>query len=272
MDIRIFVDGHVDDLYALSLLFPENAFPRLHVVTGLVGGKDGLHDRVTDVTNRRTYVTGDGCLPLLEAEGYGAAGWVAREILAPLNGYAVLADSNFTPVVPVSAEIRNPHGWRGMTFGQSPSPNPRRAISVDRHPNLSAMRNRRVELMTAKPLAAYAAAVIAGRPNWADYFRLLEDIAGDVGTTIDKLSTTGLAQRPALKAFTSAANNRVFGRHGASKRSKAIDQSQLMNLLEAREFVRGVVTRWLDAQCGDVLPTDRVDGGPLRFGLDDRGG
>ena len=41
-----------------------------------------------------------------------------------------------------------------------------------------------------------------------------------------------------------------------------------MNRLEAREFVRGVVTRWLDAPCGDVLPTDRVDGGPLRFGLD----
>jgi hypothetical protein len=43
-----------------------------------------------------------------------------------------------------------------------------------------------------------------------------------------------------------------------------------MNLLEARQFVRSVVTKWLDAQVGDIMPTDRVDGGQLRFGLDDR--
>ena len=268
MEIKIFVDGHVDDLYALSVLFPEGAYPGLHVVTGLVGKKDGPFHRVTDTADRRTYVTGDGCRPLIEAQGYGAAGWVAREILAPLNGYAVLADSNYKPVVPVSAEFRHEHGGGGMTFGESASKEPRRGISVDRHPSMTAMRNARVELMTSKPLAAYAAAVVAGQPNWAEYYRLLEDIAGDVGTTLDKLSEAGLAKRPALKAFASAANNRAFGRHGTSKRSKDVDQSALMNLLEAREFVRGVVTRWLDAQCGDALPTDRVDGGPLRFGLD----
>ena len=43
-----------------------------------------------------------------------------------------------------------------------------------------------------------------------------------------------------------------------------------MNLLEAREFVRRVVSSWLDVECGDRMPRDRVDGGPLRFGLDDR--
>lgn len=157
-----------------------------------------------------------------------------------------------------------------MSFGESSSNAPRRLISVDRHPNLAAMRNQRVDLMISKPLAAYAASVISGPPNWADYYRLLEDIAGDSDTTLDKLTDAGFAKRQALNAFKSAANNRAFGRHGASKRDTAIDQSTLMNLLEAREFVRGVVTRWLDAQCGDVMPTDRVDGGSLRFGLDDR--
>ena len=77
MDIRINVEGHVDDLYALALLFPEGAIPALHVVTELKGEKDGWMDRVTDATNRRTWVTGEGCLPLLEARDYGAAGWVA---------------------------------------------------------------------------------------------------------------------------------------------------------------------------------------------------
>lgn len=110
MDIRIFVDGHIDDLYALSLLFPEGAYFGLSVVTGLKGGKDGPMDRVNDATDRRTYVTGEACLPLAEAQSYGAASWVAREIISPINGYAVLADSNFKPVVPISAEIRHRHG------------------------------------------------------------------------------------------------------------------------------------------------------------------
>jgi hypothetical protein len=270
MEIKIFVDGHVDDLYALSLLFPEGAYLGLAVVTGLKGRKDGSMDRVNDATERRTFVTGKGCIPLAEAQTYGAARWVAREIISPLNGYAVLADSNFKPVVPTSAEIRHEHGGGHMSFGEAVSADPRRLISVARHPNLAAMRNSRVDLMSSKPLAAYAALVIAGPPNWADYYRLLEDIAGDVGTTLDKLHGPGLAKRQALNAFKAAANNRAFGRHGASKRDTTIDQSILMNLLEAREFVRSVVTKWLDAQCGDVMPTDRVDGGSLRFGLDDR--
>lgn len=270
MEVKIFVDGHVDDLYALSLLFPADAYPGLVVITGLKGSKDGSMDRVSDATDRRTFITGEGCFPLAEAQNYGAASWVAREIISPLNGYAVLADSNFKPVVPTSAEIRHQHGVGHMSFGDPVSVDPRRLISVARHPNLAAMRNSRVALMSSKPLAAYAASVIAGPPNWADYYRLLEDIAGDVGTTLDKLDGRGLAKRQALNAFKSAANNRAFGRHGTSKRDTTIDQSILMNLLEAREFVRGVVTRWLDGLCGDVMPTDRVDGGSLRFGLDDR--
>lgn len=270
MYVNIFVDGHVDDLYALSLLFPEGAYPDLHVVSTIKGEKFGPLDRVTDASNRTTYVTGIGCLPLLEAQSYGAAEWVAREILAPLNGYAVLADCNYSPVEPISAQFQHEHGGGGMTFGEPHSEAPQRGITVARHPALAATRNCRVDLMTSKPLAAYAASVVAGLPNWAEYYRLLEDIAGDAGTTLDKLAEVRLAERQALNAFKAAANNRAFGRHGASKRDTTIDQSKLMNLLEAREFVRRVVSRWLDTQCGDVMPTDRVDGGPLRFGLDER--
>ena len=42
-------------------------------------------DRVTDATDRQTFVTGAGCLPLLEHMHPTSAGWVAREIIAPLN-------------------------------------------------------------------------------------------------------------------------------------------------------------------------------------------
>lgn len=271
MNIKLFVEGHVDDLYALYLLFPEGAIEGLHVVTALKGQKDGPLDRVTDASDRKTYVTGDGCAPLLEANNYGAAGWVAREILAPLNGYAALADSNYNPVWPVSAEYGGNHGnTTCMVFGETESEAPRRLISVARHELLANARNDRVKLMTSKPLAAYAALVVAAQPNWADYYRLLEDIAGEYATTLDKLTNVGLADRPALNAFKAAANNRAFGRHGAAKRDTSLDQSALMNLLEAREFMRSVVTKWIDSQCGDRMPTDRVDGGPLRFGLDDR--
>lgn len=269
MNIKLFVEGHVDDLYALHLLFPEGAFEGLHVVTALIGQKDGSLDRVTDASDRSTYITGDGCASLLEANNYGAVRWVAREILAPLNGYAALADSNFNPVWPVSAECSGNHGITTyMVFGESESKAPRRLITVARHKLLASARNGRVELMTTKPLAAYAALVVAAQPKWADYYRLLEDIGGDCATTLDKLTDVGLAERPALNAFKAAANNRAFGRHGASKRDASLDQSTLMNLLEARQFVRSVVTKWFDFHCGDRMPTDRVDGGPLRFGLD----
>jgi hypothetical protein len=253
------------------LLFPPSVLPDLHVVTAIKGTKDGSLDRVTDAGNRETYVTGDGCLPLLEATGVDEPPWIAHEILAPLNGYAVLVESNFKPVVPVSATIEGDGKWSGMIFGRVEQVDrPTRAITANRHALLAQLLPSRVDYMTGNPLAAYAASVVAGTPSWADYYRVLEDIAGHRQTSLDKLDEAGLAKREALAAFKRAANNRAFGRHGLSKRRSDISQESLMNLLEAREFVRNVVSAWLDLECGDRLPRDRVDGGPLRFGLDKR--
>lgn len=266
---RIKVEGHVDDLYTLALLFPKGVLPHLHVVTALIGAKDGSLDRVTGADTRDTYVTGPGCLSLFDASGFEEAGWIAREILAPLNGYAVLVESNFKPVRPVSATLEGDGRMGAMAFGLSEAPHgPTRAITANRHPLLRELLPSRVDFMTSNPLAAYAAAVVAGRPNWADYYRLLEDIAGHRGVTLNTLDEGGLAKRQSLNAFKAAANNRTFGRHGAAKHKNRVDQDQLMNLLEAREFVRQVVSSWLDLECGDRMPRDRVDGPPLRFGLD----
>jgi hypothetical protein len=266
---RIYLKGHPDDLYALSLLFPEGAYQGLHVVTQITGVKKGAHDWVENAENTETYVTGEACLPLIDAVGYEQAAWIAREIIAPLNGYAVLADSNFKPAVAVSVEWKN-QGGSGAAIFSSTGPNRRpRLISTNRHPLMAELLPSRVEFMTENPLAAYAAAVIGGAPSWAEYYRLLEDIAGYRGTTLDKLAEAGLAKRQALNAFKAAANNRAFGRHGASKRDTNLPQEDFMNLLEAREFVRQVVSAWLDDECGSRMPHDRVDGGQLRFGLDD---
>lgn len=266
--VRIQVEGHVDDLYALSLLFPEGAYPDLHVVTGITGAKDGVLDRVQNVDQRETYVTGPGCLPIIEARPL-EAGWIARQIIAPLNGYATLADSNFKPAVPISASWKVEGGSGSAVFGSIIPNRPTRAIATNRHPALQELLPKRVAFMSENPLAAYAASVLAGWPSWADYYRLLEDIAGQCGTTLDKLPEAGLAKRQAFDAFKKAANNRAFGRHGTSKRDTSLPQDALMNLLEAREFVRMVISRWLDSECGGRMPRDRVDGGPLRFGLDD---
>ena len=269
MDIRIFVEGHVDDLYALALLFPRGAHPDLHVVTGITGRKDGRLDRAVNTSDSGTFVTGPGCLPLLESRDPGAAEWVAREIIAPLNGYAVLADSNFTPVEPVSARFEGDGLQGAMSFGSSVPNRPIRLISVARDSRMAELRNSRVDFMAGNSLAAYAAAVIARSPSWADYYRLLEDIAWQRGTRLARLHEAGLADRRALNAFTKAANNRTVGRHGAASRRLDIPQGSLMNLLEAREFVRRVVSAWFDLECGGSLPRDRVDGPSLRFGLDD---
>lgn len=267
--VRIFVEGHPDDLYALSLLFPAGAHPEFEVRTEITGLKEGLLDRVQDASRKRTWITGDGCLPLALAPAPETAGWTARDIIAPLNGYAILADSNFRPVSPVHAEISDTHGARSIVFARAERAQQARLISVDRHPLLRELLGSRVNFMVGNRLAASAAAVIAGPPSWADYYRLLEDIAGHRGTTLDKLPEAGLATRAALDAFKNAANNRVSGRHGASKRSRSVLQEELMNLLEAREFVRRVVSTWLDVECGGRLPRDRVDGGRLRFGMDE---
>ncbi|CAN7479283.1 hypothetical protein [Caulobacter sp. LjRoot300] len=265
---KLFVDGDVDDLYGLAILFPEGAYPGAHVATSIVGVKDGVFDRVQDAQVRETYVTGDDCLALIEARGMDEASWMAREILAPLNGYATLADSNFKPVVATSLTWKNRTGSGGTIFGPDKRPPKPRLIATNRHPLLSELLPSRVAFMSDNPLAAYAASAIAGTPSWADYYRLLEDIAGYRGTSLDKLAEAGLADRPALNAFKSAANNRAFGRHGTSKRDTSIAQESLMTLLEAREFVRRVVWAWLNLECGGRMPRDRVDGGLLRFGLD----
>jgi hypothetical protein len=262
--------GRAEDLLTLALLFPEGAFPDFAVWTGIVGAKAGIMDRVVDAADTSTVLTGSVCLGLLKARDPRSAAWIAREILAPLNGYAALADANFTPVSAVSAEIVRGGSTTWMSFDNTAPVRPRGLISAARHPALQERMASRVDLMSRSPLAAYAALVIAGEPSWTDYYRLLEDIAWMKETTIDKLHGTGLTRQRPLKEFTKAANNRAFARHGLSKRDIDLAEEDMMTLLEAREFVRQVVNAWLDEQCGDVMPRDRVDGPPLRFGLDDR--
>lgn len=186
-NVKINLDGHVDDLYALSLLFPKGVHPGLYVVTQITGAKDGLLDRAHNADRRETYLTGSKCLLLMEARGAEEAGWVALEIIAPLNGYAVLADSNFKPVVPVSASWERAGSLGSAVFGSSIPNRPTRLITTNRHVLLQDLLPSRVRFMSENPLAAYAAGVIAGPPSWAEYYRLLEDIAGYRSTTLDKL-------------------------------------------------------------------------------------
>jgi len=265
--VKIALQGHVDDLYALSLLFPEGAYPGLHVITQIVGTKVGLFDRVTNAEFRATFLTGATCLPIIGA-AVPEAGWMASEILAPLNGYAAIADSNYKPVFPTSASWTTADGGGHATFTGPIRNEPKRLITAARHDADQGLMPSRITFMLENPLAAYAATTIADQPSWAIYYHLLEDIAGFRKTTLDKLDTAGLAKREALNAFKCAANNRTFGRHGSSKRDANLEQHELMSLREAREFVRSVVTAWLDLECGNHMPRDRVDGGPLRFGLE----
>ncbi|KGE79928.1 hypothetical protein LW14_26220 [Rhizobium sp. H41] len=66
---KIFVTGHVDDLFALSLFFPEGAIPDFFVVTAIEGEKDRMFDRVTNAENKQTFVSGPGCAPLFDFFG-----------------------------------------------------------------------------------------------------------------------------------------------------------------------------------------------------------
>ncbi|MDX0018397.1 hypothetical protein GOC03_03270 [Sinorhizobium meliloti] len=209
---KIFVRGHVDDLYALSLLFPEGAYPDFYVGTRIQGEKHQQFDRATIADEQETYVSGPGCAPLFDFFGQTTAyerHLVAREIIAPLNGYASLADSNFKPVVPVSASREGRGGSDYMSFGTTGANKPTRLIVTNRHPRLQELMPSRVSLMRREPLVARATAVMAGPPSWSEYYRILEDIAGHRRTTLEKLSDKGLAARKPLEEFKKAANNHV---------------------------------------------------------------
>lgn len=202
-NIKIQLNGHVDDLYTLSLLFPKDVFPEFYVVTKISGGKDGLDERVFNADSRETYLAGDGCLLLATTKNRSAEEmkWAALEILAPLNGYAALADSKFRPVVPIAATWEENGGGGAVTFSSPIQNKPTRLITTNRHPLLQELLPSRIEYMRQNPLAASAATVIAGPPSWAEYYRLLEDIAGHCGKSLDKLSEIRLAERDALNGF-----------------------------------------------------------------------
>jgi hypothetical protein len=268
-NVRIYLTGFPEDLYTLALLFPEGRLSDLSVSTNIVGERDGIMHRVTDASSTETILTGTGCRRLAEIPRFDHARWIALDILSPLNGFATLADSNFVPVELDRATIEGQGRWGSLDL-RPPTPRRReRLIAADRVQAQRDAMPQRVAFMTQDPLAAYAAAVIAGQPSWTDYYRVLEDIAGRCGTRIDRLHETGLASRRQQRAFTSAANNRLLGRHGLSGITYDGDQQELMTLLEAKEFVRRVVAGWLDQISGDRMPRDRVDGPALRFGLDD---
>lgn len=267
--VRIDLAGHPDDLYALALLFGEGSRPDLAVHAEITGAKDGPFDRVIDAASVETYITGPACGLVTELHSIEEAYWAAVEIIAPLNGYATLADSNFVPATPKSVHWKESGQQGSIVFGSSERPRSR-LITANRTQLTEELRDSRVDFMRANPLAAYAAAVIAGPPSWAGYYRLLEDIAADCDKTLDKLHELGFVSRRQLREFSKAANNRMAGRHGASKRDQSLSEAELMNLLEARELVRNFTSAWFDQRCGGRMPRDRVDGPTLRFGLDDR--
>ena len=270
LDVRIYLSGFPEDLFTLALLFPEGRLEDLYVTSQVQGGRDGIMHRVTDATQTETILRGPGCRRLADVTGFDTARWTALEILAPLNGFATLADSNFVPIDVVRASFEGAERWGSFDLRALTPQRRERLIAADRHQAQRDAMAARVRLMSEDPLAAYAGAVIAGPPSWTDYYRLLEDIAGRFEVRIDRLHQTGLATHGQQRAFTRAANNRLFGRHGESGRSFEGDQRDLMTLLDAKEFVRRVVSAWLDRLCGDYMPRDRVDGPALRFGLDER--
>ncbi|TCT27723.1 hypothetical protein, partial [Martelella mediterranea] len=271
---KIYIAGRIEDLYTLSLIFPKGAYEEFYVHTQIAGEKDGLFDRVVNADRNNTFVSGRGCAEIFDHFGTTTElerACVAREIIAPLNGYAALADSQFRPVIAVSASRQAAHGSSAhMSLGRAPSIQGQtyRKIVACRHQTLHELMPCRVEYMRNIGLAARAAIATADEPSWPLYYRILEDIAGHKNTTLDKIPSTGLAGREALNAFKRAANNSENGRHGTSKRTLSLLKNELMTLREARQFFREIVRKWLDDECGGVMPSDRVEGGPFRFGLD----
>lgn len=265
-DVKIYLKGHVDDLYALSLLFSEGAHCDYFISTSIVGEKAKLMDVVTDAKDKTTYLSGPACNRLFAGQDMWTQRAIAYDILQPVNGYATLCDSNYNPVFPVSAEYKTKGGSGHIVFPVDHKPS--RQISVARHSSLKDLLKSRVDFIESNWTAQNAVNVLGQAPNWAAYYKIMEDIAGEEKISLSRLHRRGFVDEKLMSDFMHAANNQLNGRHGASGRKSKANHLDLMNLLEAREAVRQFVTSWLDYKCGDKLPRDRVDGGGLRFGLE----
>jgi len=157
-----------------------------------------------------------------------------------------------------------------MVFPSRPEDND--ITMLGRHSGHFDVMESRLSFIETSLIAQRALQVVADRPAWTSYYRALEDIADDLGSTISKLHTHGLMTAEQNNAFRSSANNSMqeheAPRHGFEKINKTLDPNNLMNLIEGRELVREAVNAWLDLKCGNRAPREMVDHmGELRFGL-----
>jgi len=269
-NVKVWIEGYSADLYGLSLLYCEGVSEDFQVVTEILGEpRYGLH-AVTNTAVKRTYVTGLGVQAVEAAYDHRTAKAICDAALRPLNGYAILCDANFVPVKAVAASVQTTNGTREIVFAN----NKRQGLitSMGRHENLKLKMQERVEFMRQNEVASRAMRTLGERPGWSPYSRLLEDIAGHTSKTLATLHTIDLMTPEQNNAFTKAANNRreleENPRHGFSKQNNSVDQASLMNLVEARELVRSAVSKWIDREVGNRMPTCMVDHmGELRFGI-----
>lgn len=272
-DVSIRLDGRDADLFGLSILFSPGVSDRFIVTTQIIGEPHPPGHRVVDASKRTTILRGTTANSLIVAMDPQTAAAVCFQILRSLNGYAALLSPGFRGVWGTSAEMigkYRQYGNRYMVFPGRPEDND--ITMLGRHSGHFEVMESRLNFIETSLIAQRALQVIADRPAWTSYYRALEDIADDLGSTISKLHTHGLMTVEQNNAFRSAANNSMqeheAPRHGLEKVNKTLDPNSLMNLVEGRELIREAVNAWLDLKCGNTVAREMVEHmGELRFGL-----
>ncbi len=98
------------------------------------------------------------------------------------------------------------------------------------------------------PKGAKALRLFTITPSWINLYNILEVIQEDVKNPVAKL---GWASASEVSRFTATANNaRVLGDEARHGHERFDPPPNPMTLPEAREFIRGLLERWLRSKAG----------------------
>lgn len=177
----------------------------------------------------------------------------AKKLIARVNGFGRVADTNFRPVrlsgafsegdsqhqviSPRAGEIRLSGGRPTITVTREdgsvvpppPSPWPGRFALASKHPDVVEV----LEMSQPEPL------------GWSELFKIHERIQDSIGGSIPKM---GWASNAEENAFSASANRRdISGRDARhARREKRSPPKRTMTIQQGRGYISGLVIKWLE--------------------------
>lgn len=211
-----------------------------------------------------------------QVRNWNVAKLLLKPIIARINALASTLDPNFRGVYPVGGLIRIPSG-PNVHFSYEETIPSKTISTLGRHEKQFESLKDRWELADGDDTICLIMDSFLEPPTWNAIAACFENIEYYLGAGRAKLHEHKLMYPEQENEFGNAANNRVDrksgSRHGKKAQNQKFsieEQAEWMNLKEARELHRQVVSRFLDSLTGHRTAYEPLDSinEILRFGLD----